>query len=62
MKNDSKMSNKPEEVLIKIIEWKMWKFKSEISLLEQAFVVDPNIKIKDFIWNDVLVSFQRYSI
>ncbi len=62
MKNDPKMANKPDEVLLKIIEGKMGKFKSEISLLEQDFVMDPNMKIKDFIGHNVLVAFTRYSI
>jgi len=62
MKNDEKMANKPEEVLLKIIEGKMWKFKSQIALLEQEFVMDPSKKIKDFIWEDNLVAFYRISI
>ncbi len=62
MKADEKMSNKPDEVLLKIIEGKMGKFKSEISLLEQAFVMDPSKKVKDFIWADSITSFKRYSI
>jgi len=49
MKNDEKMGNKSEDVLLKIIEGKMGKFKSEISLLEQAIVIDPNQKVKAFI-------------
>jgi elongation factor Ts len=35
MKNDPNMGNKTDDVLLKIIEGKMGKFKSEISLLEQ---------------------------
>ena len=62
MKNDEKMGNKPENVLVKIIEGKMGKFKSEISLLEQAFVIDPSKKVKDFIGADSVTSFHRYSI
>ncbi len=62
MKNDPKMWNKSDDVLLKIIEGKMGKFKSEISLLEQAFVVDPNVKVKNFIGADNIVSFKRYSI
>ncbi len=62
MKNDEKMWNKPEQVLVKIIEGKMWKFKSEISLLEQAFVIDPNQKVKAFIWEDTIEKFYRFSI
>jgi len=62
MKNDPKMGNKPEQVLVKIIEGKMGKFKSEISLLEQAFVMDPSKKVKDFIgeWN--IKAFERIAI
>jgi len=62
MKNDPKMANKPEEVLLKIIEWKIDKFKAELSLLEQDFVMDPNLKVKDFIWENTLSSFIRFSI
>ena len=62
MKNDPKMGNKPEQVLVKIIEGKMGKFKSEISLLEQGFVIDPNQKVKDFIGEDSIQSFIRISI
>jgi len=62
MKNDPKMANKPDQVLLKIIEGKMGKFKSEISLLEQAFVIDPNQKVKDFIGSDSIISFERISI
>jgi len=62
MKNDPKMGNKPEQVLVKIIEGKMGKFKSEISLLEQGFVIDPNQKVKDFIGENNITSFQRISI
>ncbi len=63
MKNDEKMGNKSDDVLLKIIEGKMGKFKSEISLSEQAFVIDPNTKVKDFIGGeDTLVSFERIAI
>ena len=62
MKNDPKMGNKPDEILLKIIEGKMGKFKSEISLLEQAFVIDPSTKVKDFLGSTKLSSFTRYSI
>ena len=62
MKNDPKMGEKPDTVLLKIIEWKMNKFKSEISLLEQPFVINPDQKVKDFIWTDTIESFYRFSI
>lgn len=62
MKNDPSMANKPDEVLMKIIDGKMGKFKSEVSLLEQPFVVDPSTKVKDFLGDTNLTDFRRYSI
>jgi len=62
MKNDPKMAGKPDEVLFKIIEGKMSKFASEVSLLEQAFVINPEQKVKDFIWADTISTFYRFSI
>lgn len=62
MKNDPKMAGKPDEVLLKIIDGKMSKFASEISLLEQAFVINPDQKVKDFIGADSLSAFYRFSI
>jgi len=44
MKNDEKMGNKSDEVLLKIIEGKIGKFKSEISLLEQDFEDSLSLK------------------
>jgi len=62
MKADEKMSNKPEVVLLKIIEGKMSKFKSQISLLEQDFVIDPSVKVKTFIGEDSITAFYRFAI
>lgn len=62
MKNDPKMAGKPDNVLLTIIEGKMGKFKSEISLLEQAFVINPDIKVKDYVGESTLSAFYRFSI
>ncbi len=62
MKNDPNMGTKPDEVLLKIIEGKMGKFKGEISLLEQSFVIDPSMKVSAFLGDTTLTSFKRYSI
>lgn len=62
MKNDPKMTWKSDEVLLKIIEWKMSKFAEEVCLLEQVFVINPNQKVKDFIWIDTLSAFYKFSI
>lgn len=62
MKNDPKMAGKPDEVLLKIIDGKMWKFVEEVTLLEQAFVINPSQKVKDFIGENTLSSFYRFTI
>jgi elongation factor Ts len=62
MKEDPKNAGKPEEILSKIIEGKMTKFREENALLTQPFVVNPDQKVADFIGNDSLVAFYRYSI
>ena len=62
MKNDPKMGNKSDDILLKIIGGKIGKFKNEISLLEQAFVMNPEQKIKDFIGADTIASFEKFSI
>lgn len=44
-----KDSGKPEEVLKKIIDGKVQKFYSQVCLLKQPYVKDPNITIEDLI-------------
>jgi len=62
MKNDPKMANKPQQVLEKILEGKIGKFKEEISLLTQDFVIDNTKKVGEFIGQDTLESFERIAI
>lgn len=62
MKNDPNMGNKSDDVLLKIIGGKMGKFKAENSLLEQAFVIDPSQKVKDFIGVDSIKAVHRFTI
>jgi elongation factor Ts len=62
MKEDPKNAGKPEEILTKIIEGKMTKFREENALLTQPFVVNPDQKVGDFIGKDSIVSFYRYAI
>jgi elongation factor Ts len=42
-------SGKPEKVVDKIVEGKMERFYSEVCLLEQAFIKDPDRKVGDII-------------
>lgn len=44
-----KDSGKPENVIEKIVEGKLQKYYSEVCLLEQEFIKDGSIKIKDLI-------------
>ena len=62
MKNDPNMGNKSDDVLLKIISGKMGKFKAENSLLEQAFVIDPSQKVKDFIGAENVKAVHRFTI
>lgn len=62
MRQDPKNTGKPAEILEKIIDGKMTKFREENALLTQQFVVNPDLKVKDFIWADSIVSFKRFAI
>ncbi|MBF0529234.1 MAG: translation elongation factor Ts [Deltaproteobacteria bacterium] len=46
-------SGKPEKVVEKIIEGRIKKFYAEVCLLDQPFIKDPNISIKDLL-NDTV--------
>lgn len=62
MQQDPKNAGKPADILSKIIDGKMTKFREENALLTQPFVINPDQKVGDFIGKDALVSFVRYSI
>ena len=62
MKNDPKNAGKPTDILEKIIEGKMTKFKEENALLTQPFVMNPDQKVQDFIGASSIVSFERFAI
>lgn len=46
-------SGKPENVIEKIVEGKLGKFYSEICLVEQEFIKDNTVKIKDLIKENI---------
>jgi elongation factor Ts len=62
MKQDPKNANKPAEIMLKIIDGKMTKFREENALLTQQFVVNPDLRVQDFIGADAIVSFKRFAI
>ncbi|MCD6262457.1 MAG: translation elongation factor Ts [Deltaproteobacteria bacterium] len=45
----AKESGKPEKIIDKIVEGKLRKFFSEVCLLEQAFVKNPDITVNDLL-------------
>lgn len=62
MKQDPKNAGKPDDILAKIIDGKMTKFREENALLTQPFVINPDKKVGDFIGKDTIQAFYRYSI
>ncbi len=42
-------AKKPEKIMDKIVEGKLEKFYSEVCLLEQAFVKDPDVTVQDLL-------------
>jgi elongation factor Ts len=53
---------KPEDVLEKIVEGKIKKFYSEVCLLEQEFIKDQKIIIKDMIKNKIATIGENISV
>jgi elongation factor Ts len=51
-------SGKPEKVVEKIVEGKMERFFSEVCLLEQSFIKDPDHKVADIV-NDVVARLKE---
>jgi elongation factor Ts len=66
----SQVKDKPENVTEKIVDGKLEKYFSEVCLLEQPFIKDPNVKIKDLITqliakigeNIIIKRFVRYEL
>ena len=63
-KAQSEESGKPAEIVEKMIEGKIRKFLSEVSLTEQDFVKDPNTKINDLLKNSnaSIIGFSRFEV
>ncbi len=66
----AQVKGKPEQVAEKIVERKLEKFYSTVCLLEQAFIKNPDVTIKDFLSakiaelgeNIVIRRFVRYLV
>ena len=69
-KDQAKSQGKPEAIIEKIAIGKLDKFYSEVCLMEQPFVKDPNITIKDLLTetisklgeNITITKFSRFKI
>ncbi len=57
-----KSSGKPENVVEKIIEGKLAKYYSEVCLLEQEYIKDGSVKIKDLIKNKIAIFGENIAV
>lgn len=56
-------SGKPEEIITKMVEGKISKLMSDLALVEQPFIKDPEKKIRDIVGGDGKVhAFRRWQI
>lgn len=57
-------SGKPKDIVVKMVEGKVKKFLSEVSLTEQDFVKDPGVKIKSLLDknNAQVIQFERFEV
>ena len=64
VKNDEKLSNKPEKELAGIIEGKISKNLKDLCLVEQEFFLDPNMKVAQYLKENGcdVVNFVRYAV
>ena len=57
-------SGKSAEIIVKMVEGKVKKFLSEVSLIEQDFVKDPGLKIKSILDKNKaeVIQFKRFEV
>ena len=62
--NQAQDSGKPQEIMDKMVEGKVKRFLSEVSLLSQNYVKDPDITIKGYLEKDdaSIVAFVRLKV
>ena len=63
-KAQSADSGKSKDIIVKMVEGKIKKFLSEVSLTEQDFVKDPGVKIKSLLDenNAQVIQFKRFEV
>lgn len=64
IKNDPKLTAKPQQVIEKMVEGKIKKYYEENCLNDQAFVKDPSLKVKDLLAkeNSYVIRFTRFEM
>ena len=62
--NAEKIAGKPENIVENMIKGRITKFLAEASLVEQAFIMDPEVKVGDLVKKAgaEIVSFVRYEV
>ena len=57
-------SGKSKDIVVKMVEGKVKKFLSEVSLTEQGFIKDPGVKIKSLLDqnNAQVIQFKRFEV
>ena len=62
--NQAEESGKPQDIMDKIVDGKVNRFLSEVSLLSQSFVKDPDITVKGYLDKDnaEIIAFTRLKV
>jgi len=60
--DQARAQGKPEKILDKIVEGKLEKYYAEVCLLEQPFVKDPQITVKDYLTANIAKIGENISI
>lgn len=64
LRKEALNEGKPENIVDNMVKGRMQKFKKEICLLDQPFVIDPDLTVQKALENNglVITSFARYEV
>lgn len=64
LRKEALNEGKPEKIVDNMVKGRMQKFKKEICLLDQPFVIDPDLTVQKALENNglVITSFARYEV
>lgn len=64
LRKEALNEGKPENIVDNMVKGRMQKFKKEICLLDQPFVIDPDLTVQQALENNglVITSFARYEV